>query len=753
MKKIININLSGRVIPIEDSAYEKLQAYIESLRRYFVNEEGRDEIINDIESRIAELLHEKVRKGTESISDADIEEIITSMGRVEDFEAEDKENGTATAAAASASSSSSSQQKSSSTSYTEFKREKSRLYRDTSDKMIGGVCSGISNYLGIDPAIVRILFAIISFGGFGLGFLAYIILWVILPPKDLDGFTGKRLYRNPDDKVISGVAGGLAAYFGRNSSTIRLVFAAPLILNILFRILSWPLFNHDSFVPNIVAGSLTGTFMLAYLVLWIVLPEATSDYQKMEMRGEKVDVNRIRQNVREGVDNMKERMKGWSEEVKSSAQNLGERAREFAGTRGKEFTAEVRESARRSSRGLGHVIGVIFKAFFLFIAGTIAFALFVALLGILIGGVSVWPLKNFVIDGFWQNLYGWGTLIFFFGIPVIGFIVWLLRRIMRVRSQNNYISWTFGGLWALGWVCITLFVSSLINDFRMSNGKINKEGTELTITQPVNGKMTVIVSEPELEYSGSFPWIEIDGEGLDITRDTLKIANVEIRDVRKSADGNYHVRIKKFSSGRSVAEAETRAQKIQYAASFRDSILDLGSSLAIDKDSKYRGQQIEIYIEVPVGKKIRFDETLEKLHAFNIRLNNKKNWRGKNRTDWDFDDESFDFITNVDYIMTEDGLKDPSGAPAGNIQAAPNDYRYNGGNTNSTNGTNASPVNTDSINIQKAIEQKKRELKELEEKAKPAPRKPTGFINKTDKGNEGTTLSGPSPVSSVIEWF
>jgi site-specific recombinase XerD len=67
MKKIININLSGRVVPIEDSAYEKLQEYIESLRRYFAKEEGRDEIINDIESRIAELMSEKVRKGADSI--------------------------------------------------------------------------------------------------------------------------------------------------------------------------------------------------------------------------------------------------------------------------------------------------------------------------------------------------------------------------------------------------------------------------------------------------------------------------------------------------------------------------------------------------------------------------------------------------------------------------------------------------------------------------------------------------------------
>ena len=91
MKKIININLSGRVIPIEDSAYEKLQGYIESLRRYFSNEEGRDEIINDIESRIAELMNEKVRKGADSITDADIDEIIASMGRPEDFEAEEAE--------------------------------------------------------------------------------------------------------------------------------------------------------------------------------------------------------------------------------------------------------------------------------------------------------------------------------------------------------------------------------------------------------------------------------------------------------------------------------------------------------------------------------------------------------------------------------------------------------------------------------------------------------------------------------------
>jgi phage shock protein PspC (stress-responsive transcriptional regulator) len=201
MKKIININLSGRVIPIEDSAYESLQRYIVSLRRYFANEEGRDEIINDIESRIAELMSDKIKKGTAAITDADIEEIITSMGRIEDFEQ---------AEAAEPVSGAGQSSQNSNTGYGQ-KRFRGRLYRDTSDKMIGGVCAGIANYMNVDPAIIRLLFAIITFGGFGMGFFIYILLWIILPARDLDTYVGKRLFRNPDEKIIGGVAGGLAA--------------------------------------------------------------------------------------------------------------------------------------------------------------------------------------------------------------------------------------------------------------------------------------------------------------------------------------------------------------------------------------------------------------------------------------------------------------------------------------------------------------------------------------------------------------
>lgn len=721
MKKIININLSGRVIPIEDSAYEKLQSYIESLRRYFANEEGRDEIINDIESRIAELMDEKVRKGSSAITDADINEIIASMGRPEDFDAAE------TAEAATASSK---QNTRGDYSYTERKTRR-RLYRDSSDKFIGGVCSGIANYLNTDPAIIRILFAIITFGGFGLGFLVYILLWMILPDKDLEGFSGKRLYRNPDDRIIGGVAGGLAAYFNSRTSTVRLVFAAPIVLSILIGMLDGFSWRHDfDFFPNIIFGSLSGTFILAYVILWMVLPEARSTYEKMEMRGEKVDVNSIRQNVKEGMGNVGDRVKGWSEEVKESAQNFGTKAKEFANTRGKAFAAEVNETARRGGRGLGHAIGVLFKVFFLFVAGTIAFALFVALIALIFGGVAWWPINDFLWTSKWQQIYAWGTLIFFLGVPLIGFITWVIRRILRVRSRSGYLGWTFGFLWTMGWIAAILFAASLTKDFRV----YKPVDDTITINQPANNKMIVAVSQPELEYTGSFGWMSDDDgkEGWDLSGDTLKMSTIKFN-INASIDSAYHVTMKRYSFGRTEAEARNRAEKIQYAVVSKDSVLDLASGFAIDKDSKYRGQQVEIEIQVPVGKKIRFDRSVnDKLSQTGFRI--KRSYR-KGLVDIRIEDDYLDrFNSDVEYVMGIDGiLKDASGKDIINRD----EYRYN---------------DKDSIELKRSIEQKKQELKELEEKQKEQ-QKSNGGIQESMDDEEAVIGSSPTPVFSLVKSF
>ena len=602
MKKIININLSGRVIPIEDAAYERLQRYIESLRNYFAAEEGRDEIINDIESRIAELMNDKVRKGADAVTESDIEEIINTMGRVEDFEQAESAEPTGAAAGQTFSNTHAAGSATG-------KRFRGRLYRDASDKILGGVCGGIAYYMNVDPAIVRLLFAIITFGGFGAGIFIYILLWIILPARSLEGYVGKRLFRNPEERIFGGVAGGLAAYFNKEVWVFRLIFAAPLVLNILFGIFNGVFFafNRDIF-PNFFIGSFTGTFILIYIVLWIVLPEARSPFERMEMRGETVDVNRIRQNVQQNMSDLGARAQAWGEEVTATANQWGSRAAEFASTRSRSFASEVSQSGRSVGRSIGHIIGMLFKAFFLFVFGSIAFALFVVVLVFTVGGLAQ-PFNDFLLNGFWQKAFLWGTLLLFLAVPLIALITWVVRRLMKVRSQNRYLGWTFGGLWTLGWICLALFAASITKDFR----NYDQVAQNVPLAQQPINKLVLRVDEPVIRYSGTFDWINDNNDGdtgWDLTEDSLRMSNVNMRFL-KSTDANYHVTLWKYSRGQNRRDAAARAERITYTASSMDSALILGSGFGVGKAQKFRAQRVIVEIKVPVGKQIRFDESVE----------------------------------------------------------------------------------------------------------------------------------------------
>src|SRR5215216_5421382 len=144
MKKVININFQGRVIPIEETAYDILQQYIDSLRKYFANEEGRDEIINDIEGRIAELFSERLKKGATCITDEDVNAVIASMGRPADFEQAEADT-----VGSGLGGSSKQAETAAAPGYNHnYGRGRGRLYRNADDKIIGGVCSGLANYLG-----------------------------------------------------------------------------------------------------------------------------------------------------------------------------------------------------------------------------------------------------------------------------------------------------------------------------------------------------------------------------------------------------------------------------------------------------------------------------------------------------------------------------------------------------------------------------------------------------------------------------
>ena len=155
MKQVININFQGRVVPIEVTAYDILKEYMESLSQHFAAEDGKDEIINDIENRIGELFQERIKAGAICITDEDVNAIIRSIGRPEDFDDND---------ASSANEKRDSKENSDNSIHSgSINTGKRRLFRDENHKLVGGVCSGIANYFDIDIVIVRIVFLVLLF--------------------------------------------------------------------------------------------------------------------------------------------------------------------------------------------------------------------------------------------------------------------------------------------------------------------------------------------------------------------------------------------------------------------------------------------------------------------------------------------------------------------------------------------------------------------------------------------------------------
>jgi phage shock protein PspC (stress-responsive transcriptional regulator) len=156
MNKILQVNIGGDVFQVEEPAYKKLDRYLSHIRRKQKGPDAR-EILLDMEQRIAELLRE--HQGDKAFIDSGIvETVINTMGRPEDFDTYDTAAGGGP-------------------------NENPRFpgfYRDTRNKFIGGVCSGLGLRFDIDPLWIRLAFLVSLFLG-GTGLLVYLILWFLVP--------------------------------------------------------------------------------------------------------------------------------------------------------------------------------------------------------------------------------------------------------------------------------------------------------------------------------------------------------------------------------------------------------------------------------------------------------------------------------------------------------------------------------------------------------------------------------------------
>ncbi|HEX5169403.1 MAG TPA: PspC domain-containing protein, partial [Cyclobacteriaceae bacterium] len=234
------------------------------------------EIMADIESRIAEIFLSKLNEGKQVITLEDVNALVATMGSVRDFKAAEADNNESEET-----SESTTDDEGDNTSFKEGTKytyhPPKQLVRDQKRKILGGVCAGLGYYLNVDPVWIRLLFALFT-ATYGIGLLVYVVMWIAMPGSyDIEEpAAAKKMFRDPEHKVLAGVSGGIAAYFGVDILVVRILFIAATF-----------------------AG---GIGLLVYIIMWIILPEARTITDRMQMQGEPVTLSGIESNIKKGLD-------------------------------------------------------------------------------------------------------------------------------------------------------------------------------------------------------------------------------------------------------------------------------------------------------------------------------------------------------------------------------------------------------------------------------------------------------------------
>ncbi len=655
MKKVININFQGQVIAIEEAAYEALNQYIDSLQDYFSREEGGDEIVNDIECRIAELFGNRLKHGIPCITEEDVEAIIASIGRPRDFDTDYEE-----APVPEPEAESEGQRAESNYGTASAPEPPRRLYRNSNDQIIAGVCSGLAHYFKADPVWIRILFVLL----FGLLFWVYILLWIVLRSSPLDSNVTKRFYRNPNDRVLGGVCGGLAAYFKIDSWIPRVLFLLPLVLNVIGMVSFFPLnwfFDNVDFNWNI-----NMSMAVVYLVLWIIIPQAKTVKQKLEMMGEEEYIQSIRDRVSDNVSGNKSRAynsapatgsrpvystattpgdEGYApagmesrvrENVRPETESAEPRYKERVSGEMEEAALEDESSARPGLEGTPpqppvstpppvdsrdrvspqtersgclNLLVILLKIVFFTAVGIIALVLLATFVAFLFAGAHLVPLKSLFVDPGYESHLLIISLCLLVLVPMISIVTWIARRATRAKSRP-VIGIVASILWIGGLVTTGLLAARMANKFNVESSS----ETTVSITPVTASKMYVEMLPYGDDYAefkvGYGPGSRIDDlPYITIEEDSLLFNTINLQ-VRNSTDSLFHVRTIAASRGRNLRAAKADIAQFSYPILQNDSVLFLPEFLRVPIEQGYRNQSITVEIAVPVGKSVEVSDAL-----------------------------------------------------------------------------------------------------------------------------------------------
>lgn len=500
MKKTLTANISGTVFHIEEDAFDRMQRYLASIRAQFSGSDGREEIMADIEARIAELFTERLAGKRQVLNVTDVEHVITVMGQPEDYMGD-----------------------------AETAQDTARPNSDQSHH----TSSGQRRH--------------------------------------------KRLFRDPDDKWIGGVFGGLSAYFNIDPLWLRLAFIALFLLG-------------------------KGSPVLIYILMWILVPKAETAAERLMMQGEPVT-----------VDNLKKTFEEGAEKVKSSAERMAkevdELGRKWNTADGK---ARFRGHADRLGSGLGTVIKKVIGVALLLFGFFWAMAMVGGLIGtgtLQYGSTDGWEsggpfaLAGMLFSSPWQSIWSLVAVFLLGLIPVIGIMLGGFRLVFETRTPR-WLGWTLGLTWVAALIVVIVTASFVGADF----SKHETVDLEVPLIQPTGQTLYLENLDPvgqgqrkHFRYNhGSVDW---SMDGFVMQKDSIRICWVGL-DVQRSPDSLFHFYVERTAQGRSYKEAQTRASNIGFTLQQVDSVLFLSQWLAFPKADKFRVQRAHCVIEVPLGKAI-----------------------------------------------------------------------------------------------------------------------------------------------------
>jgi len=577
MKKNISINISGIIFHIEEDGYENLRKYLDSINKYFASFEDSSEILADIESRVAEIFLSKLNEGKQVITSDDVTSLIATMGSVSDFKAAEEQEFTQTSGSGSSSGTSSSSDTSTGKEQKTFTSPR-QLLRDERRKILGGVCSGMATYFNVDPIWIRLLFALTAFA-YGITIIAYIVMWIVVPGStDLDEpDTGKKMFRDPERKVIGGVSGGIAAYFGIDLLVVRLLFV---IFTIFF-----------------------GVGFIIYIVLWIALPEAKSLTDRMEMQGEPVTLSNIESNIKKNlnVDPNKE------ETPLTKLLLLPFRLIGILITVLGKILVPILEVLRV-------VIGITVILFGLALMFT-AVITSGALVGLFSSTAFSWPWVHYdelsmPLEVFANSLSGWLILAALIAaiVPTIFIMILGASIIARRFVINTTVGWSMFVLFFVSVAILSVSIPKIVYSFKETGIYKVEE------TYNLNGKTAV------------FQINEVGMDDYDPVSLTLKGYN-----------GTGFKLVQSFESrGASKQQAIENAKMVVYNVVVKDSILTFDSNIRFKEDAIFRAQRLNMTLYIPYNYPFVLDESSSRFITQYI----------------DYDD-----LEGNTWIMTDKGIK------------------------------------------------------------------------------------------------